>query len=120
MHDIEKQIVPFLHDPILAEKYQSITRLMDLFYQLEDIRDHMNEVMDYLSRIGGVGGTGAYAPAPIENLDENCDAFCKKYEELKEKYPEFLPQIESVLGVGLALLRQKKKFRWSTMHEYNF
>ena len=36
------------------------------------------------------------------------------------RYPEFKPKIEQVVGHGIAILRQKTKFRYSVMHNYGF
>eukprot|EP00922_Rhytidocystis_sp_ex-Travisia-forbesii_P072068 GHVS01107504.1.p1 GENE.GHVS01107504.1~~GHVS01107504.1.p1 ORF type:complete len:270 (-),score=79.22 GHVS01107504.1:67-876(-) len=119
-NQIDRHAVPFLADRLVAPKYQSLLELFDLLYVLEDSRDHLNEILDYASRTGGVGGTGAYAHPDIHNIDEHVDALTAVYEQLKKKYPHRLPDIEDVLGVGLALLRQKHKFRWTTMHEYSY
>eukprot|EP00922_Rhytidocystis_sp_ex-Travisia-forbesii_P056043 GHVS01082964.1.p1 GENE.GHVS01082964.1~~GHVS01082964.1.p1 ORF type:complete len:283 (-),score=57.52 GHVS01082964.1:1684-2532(-) len=110
----------FLSDPLVLPKYQNMVEAFDLLYVLEDVRDHLNELLDYSSRCGGVGGTGGYAAKPVENMEEHIHAVTETYDMLKVKYPNRLLAIEEVLGLGLSILRQKHKFRWKTMHEYSY
>eukprot|EP00921_Rhytidocystis_pertsovi_P013874 GHVQ01022540.1.p2 GENE.GHVQ01022540.1~~GHVQ01022540.1.p2 ORF type:complete len:272 (+),score=44.56 GHVQ01022540.1:269-1084(+) len=117
---IDSAVVPFLHDSQVKEQHEQLQKTMDVLYALSDVRDHLNELADYCSRTAGVAGTGAYAVPPVDNIDEHIDALTNRYEELKSLYVDYLPQIESVLGSGLAMLCQKIKFRWSTMHQFHF
>lgn len=107
-------------NPEIIAKRQAIEKLMDCFYACEDVRDHMNELMELCTRASGLMGTG-YAPGEkVENLNEHAELCAEEYQKLLTKYPEFKPKIEQTVGHGLALLRQKHKFKFSSMHRYFF
>jgi len=104
----------------ITAKRQAIERLMDCFYACEDVRDHINELLELCTRASGLMGTGYSAGEKVENLDEHATLCGEQYEKLLKTYPEFKPKIEQTVGHGLALLRQKHKFKFSSMHRYFF
>jgi len=107
-------------NPEITAKRQAIERLMDCFYACEDVRDHINELLELCTRASGLMGTGYSAGEKVENLDEHATLCGEQYEKLLATYPEFKPKIEQTVGHGLALLRQKHKFKFSSMHRYFF
>ena len=94
--------------------------MFDCLAQLEDCRDYMNEIGETLTRASGLMGTGVMAGEKIDNLPEANTHCAKYYDDMLLKYPEFKPKVEQVLGHGLAILRQKSKFRFDSMHRYSF
>merc|ERR1712018_860977 len=113
-------VQPYLHEPEVGDKFVKVQEMMDVLYQCEDVRDHINELAELCTRASGFMGTGWAAEEKVENLDENAKACCEAYDRLLEKHPEFKPKIEQTVGHGLAILRSKHKFRWTTMHRYFF
>jgi len=111
---------PYAHEAEMGKKFSDIQETMDCLYACEDIRDHLNELAEMATRASGFMGTGWAAEEKIENMDEHATACIKEYEALLERYPNFKPKIEASVGHGLAILRQKHKFKWSTMHRYFF
>eukprot|EP00435_Cladocopium_sp_Y103_P035187 s125_g9.t1 len=103
------------------------SKWMDVFYQCEDVRDHLNELAELATRASGFMGTGFAAEEKVENMDEHAwssvatlaftgneqtPALCG----ILEKHPDFKPKIEQTIGHGLAILRQKHKFKFQSMH----
>merc|ERR1719473_1703416 len=82
--------------------------------QLEDCRDFMNELGEVQTRASGLMGTGIGAGEKIDNMEEIAAHCGKFYEEMLEKYPEFKPKVEQVVGNGMSILRQKAKFRFGS------
>jgi len=111
---------PYLQDPEIGEKMSNIGQMMDAFYACEDIRDHINELLELCTRASGLMGTGYGAGEKVENLDEHAMLAGQAYDKLLTKYPSFKPKIEQTVGHGLALLRQKHKFKFTSMHRYFF
>lgn len=107
-------------NPEIVAKRKSVEKLMDCFYACEDVRDHINELLELCTRASGLMGTGYGAGEKIENLDEHATLCGEQYEKLLTTYPEYKPKIEQTVGHGLALLRQKHKFKFSSMHRYFF
>jgi hypothetical protein len=111
---------PYLSDPEIGPKLQRVHKMFDCLAQLEDCRDYMNELGEVMTRASGLMGTGLGAGEKIDNMEEiaaHCGNF---YEEMNQTYPEFKPKVEQVVGQGLAVLRQKSKFRFGSMHRYSF
>merc|ERR1711964_603543 len=102
---------PFMGDPEIGGKVKRTHEMMDCMYQLEDCRDYMNELGELCTRASGLMGTGASAGEKVENLEEAQLHCAKFYGDMQEKYPQFKPKVEQVLGSGLAILRQQGKFR---------
>merc|ERR1719424_920670 len=73
----------------ITGKRQAIERMMDCFYACEDVRDHMNELMELCTRASGLMGTGYSAGEKVENLDEHASLCAAQYEKLLQTYPEF-------------------------------
>lgn len=111
---------PYAHEGEFGQKFTHVQEMMDVLYQCEDVRDHLNELAEMATRASGFMGTGFGAEAKIENVDEHAKACIARYEALLEKHPDFKPKIEQTIGHGLAILRQKHKFNWGTMHRYFF
>ena len=113
-------VQPYLSDPAVGAKYAYLQEMMDVYYVCEDVRDHINELAELMTRASGLMGTGYGAGEKVENIDEHCAALDKKYQELLAKHPNFKPKIEQTVGHGLAVLRQKHKFNFSSMYRYFF
>jgi len=113
-------VQPYLHEPAVGAKFAETQELMDVLYQCEDVRDHLNELAELATRASGLMGTGYNAGEKVENMAENAQACAAAYEALLAKHPNFKPKIEQTVGHGLAVLRQKHKFNWSTMYRYFF
>lgn len=117
---IEDSCVSLIHIPEVRQKVQFLRRLFDVLCIVEDVRDHLNEVMEQMSRTSGIAGIGLKAGPAVTNVDEHARAAAETYDTLLAEYPEFSQQIEDVLGRALAIMRQKHKFHFSSMHRYFF
>merc|ERR1712190_146154 len=113
-------VQPYLHEPAVGAKFREVQEMMDVLYQCEDVRDHLNELAELATRASGLMGTGFNAGEKVENMDEHAKLCAEIYNKLLEKHPAFKPKIEQTVGHGLAVLRQKHKFKWGTMHRYFF
>eukprot|EP00812_Abedinium_dasypus_P009144 NODE_2857_length_864_cov_659.337454.p2 GENE.NODE_2857_length_864_cov_659.337454~~NODE_2857_length_864_cov_659.337454.p2 ORF type:complete len:200 (+),score=58.15 NODE_2857_length_864_cov_659.337454:93-692(+) len=117
---IDSYVQPYLHETEVSAKYEYVQEMMDVFYQCTDVRDHLNELAELVTRSSGLMGTGYNAGEKVENMDEHAQLCSEAYDRLVEKHPEFLPKIEQTVGHGLAVLRMKHKFRFSSAHRYFF
>lgn len=115
---IEEEAQPFANSANVQASLQSLRRLFDLFYQLADIRDHLNQLMELGSRAAGIAGTGLNASEKVSNIDEHAKAASAEYDRLMKEYPEYCAKVDDVLGSGLALLRQKHRFTFSGLHRF--
>merc|ERR1712194_427372 len=113
-------VQPYLHEPAVGDKFNEIQEMMDVLYQCEDVRDHLNELAELATRASGLMGTGYNAGEKVENMSEHATLCGEAYDALILKHPDFKPKIEQTVGHGLAILRQKHKFNWSTMYRYFF
>mmetsp|Transcript_88230 Transcript_88230/g.284981 ORF Transcript_88230/g.284981 Transcript_88230/m.284981 type:complete len:214 (+) Transcript_88230:115-756(+) len=113
-------VQPYLHEPEVGAKFGEVQELMDVLYQCEDVRDHLNELAELCTRASGFMGTGYAAEDKVENMDEHANLCAEAYDSLLAKHPNFKPKIEQTVGHGLAVLRQKHKFKWGSMHRYFF
>mmetsp|Transcript_33906 Transcript_33906/g.75852 ORF Transcript_33906/g.75852 Transcript_33906/m.75852 type:complete len:190 (+) Transcript_33906:13-582(+) len=112
---------PFLGDGELKDKIAYVNELMDVFYKCEDVRDHINELMELTTRATGLMGCGDLVKGEkVENMEEQAQALAEAYDRLLEEHPAFKPKIEQTVGHGLGLLRSKVKFHWSSGHRYFF
>lgn len=115
----EKMKLVETDDEVLQAKAE-LNNLMDILFILEDLRDHINELLEQSSRATGLAGTGVLSSFQINNVNEHIDFLKNRYEQLLQTHPKFKYQINLVLGKGLALLRQKYAFEWKHMHEFFF
>mmetsp|Transcript_88235 Transcript_88235/g.284999 ORF Transcript_88235/g.284999 Transcript_88235/m.284999 type:complete len:214 (+) Transcript_88235:115-756(+) len=113
-------VQPYLHEQEVGAKFGEVQELMDVLYQCEDVRDHLNELAELCTRASGFMGTGYAAEEKVENMDEHAKLCAEAYDSLLAKHPNFKPKIEQTVGHGLAVLRQKHKFKWGSMHRYFF
>ncbi|OEH74973.1 hypothetical protein cyc_00469 [Cyclospora cayetanensis] len=117
---LEDRSRPFAHMKAVQQQLESVRRLFDLMRIVEDVRDHLNEIMELGSRSSGIGGTGLCASPSVDNVSEHAAAATETYDRLMKQYPEFCAKTEEALGRGLALLRQKHKFHFSAEHRFFF
>jgi len=120
LEQLEHFAQPYLADPEIGAKMQAVHKMMDCMEQLSDCRDFLNEMGELCTRASGFMGTGFSPGEKVENLDELAEHCAKFYEEMLVKYPEYKPKVEQVVGHGLAILRQKGKFRFGSMHRYMY
>merc|ERR1712066_610309 len=113
-------VQPYLHEPEVGEKFAKVQELMDVLYQCEDVRDHLNELAELCTRASGFMGTGFAAEDKVDNLDAHAAHCSQAYDALLQEHPNFKPKIEQTVGHGLAILRAKHKFRWSSVYRYFF
>ncbi|CAJ1380913.1 unnamed protein product [Effrenium voratum] len=111
-------VQPYLHEPEVGAKFKEVQDMMDVFYACEDVRDHLNELAELCTRASGFMGTGFQAEEKVENLDDHAQVASEAYDKILAKYPDFKPKIEQTIGHGLAILRQKHKFKFGSMHRY--
>eukprot|EP00931_Biecheleriopsis_adriatica_P042917 TRINITY_DN2448_c0_g5_i1.p1 TRINITY_DN2448_c0_g5~~TRINITY_DN2448_c0_g5_i1.p1 ORF type:complete len:211 (+),score=63.77 TRINITY_DN2448_c0_g5_i1:97-729(+) len=113
-------VQPYLHEPAVGGKFSEVQEMMDVLYQCEDVRDHVNELAELATRASGFMGTGFAAEEKVENMDEHAKLASEAYNKILDKHPNFKPKIEQTVGHGLAVLRQKHKFKFGSMHRYFF
>merc|ERR1719203_1698310 len=64
-------VQPYLHEPAVSAKFGEVQEMMDVFYQCEDVRDHINELGELATRASGFMGTGYAAEEKVYNLDDH-------------------------------------------------
>jgi len=111
-------VQPYLHEPTIGSKFAEVQEMMNVLYKCEDVRDHLNELAELATRASGLMGTGYAAGEKVENMEENAAACSEAYVQLLKEHPAFKPKIEQTVGHGLAVLRQKHKFKFGSMHRY--
>merc|ERR1712032_1116014 len=111
-------VQPYLHETEAGAKFSQIQEMMDVLYACEDVRDHLNELAELATRASGFMGTGWAPGEKVENMDEHAKLCSDAYESLLKEHPSFKPKIEQTVGHGLAVLRQKHKFRFASVHRY--
>jgi len=111
---------PYLADPELGKDMDEIHRTFDVLYACEDVRDHLNEIMEVSTRTTGIMGIGIFSGDTIDNVEELIENVVHEYDDLLVRYPDFKPKIEQTVGHGLGLMRQKYKFRFGSMHRFFF
>merc|ERR1712050_716562 len=117
---LDSCVQPYIHEEEMGKLYKELQETMDVLYVCEDVRDHLNELAELVVRASGLMGTGLGAEPKVTNMDENAKACVVVYEKLLKKHPNLKPKIEQTIGHGLAILRMKHKFKYSTMHRYFF
>ncbi|SOS80572.1 conserved Plasmodium protein, unknown function [Plasmodium sp. gorilla clade G1] len=120
LNTIDEKVKAYEYDEQIIKKKKELNQLLDILFILEDIRDHINELLEQSSRSKGLAGAHIMCSFEIQNMNEHIELLKKKYEELLLTYPLYKYQIDLVLGRGLALLRQRYVFDWKYMHEYFF
>jgi len=120
METLTTVVQPYLHDQAVGTKFSEVQELMDVLYKCEDVRDHINELAELATRASGFMGTGFAAEEKVENMDDHAKLAAETYNALLDKHPSYKPKIEQTVGHGLAVLRQKHKFKFGSMHRYFF
>ncbi|CAD7950388.1 unnamed protein product [Amoebophrya sp. A120] len=118
LESIADEMGPYMKDTELGPKYQYALQATDCMYACEDVRDHLNEILELMTRKTGVLGMGINAGEPVENLTEQAEMLNNEYEKLLKQYPDFKPKVEQSVGHGLAILRMKHKFAFSSGHRF--
>lgn len=118
LENVDHMVEAYHQDPEIGTKIRETHKLFDCLFRSEDVRDHINELLEISSRVSGIMGTGYLGGEKLENVDEQLDHCVKAYESLLEKYPEFKPKIEQSVGHGMAILRMKYKFDYKGMHRF--
>merc|ERR1712107_59695 len=116
MGKLTSVVQPYLHETAVGAKFSEVQEMMDVLYQCEDVRDHINELAELAIRASGFMGTGFAAEEKVENAMDHAKLCSDTYQKMLDKHPDFKPKIEQTVGHGLAILRSKHKFKWSTMH----
>lgn len=111
---------PFLNDPEMGPKYDYCLKATDCMYACEDVRDHINEILELMTRKTGILGMGINGGPEVSNMDAQCEMLVKAYGQVMTDYPEFKPKIEQSVGHGLAILRMKHKFPFTGGHRFFF
>ena len=118
LENVDHMAEPYHQDPEIGDKLRDTHRLFDCMFISEDIRDHINELIEISTRTSGIMGTGYLGGEKLENVDDHLNHCLKNYEDLLAKYPEFKPKIEQSVGHGMAILRSKYKFDYKGMHRF--
>mmetsp|Transcript_82254 Transcript_82254/g.233215 ORF Transcript_82254/g.233215 Transcript_82254/m.233215 type:complete len:212 (-) Transcript_82254:30-665(-) len=113
-------VQPYLHEPAVGDKFAELQQAFDVLYSCEDVRDHINELLEVATRASGFMGTGYGAGEKVDNIDEHVTAITAAYTKLLADHPAFKPKIEQTVGHGIAILRTKYKFLWEGRHRYFF
>merc|ERR1719330_109712 len=61
LEKLTSMVQPYLHEPAVGAKFLEVQEMMDVLYQCEDVRDHLNELAELATRASGFMGTG-WAP----------------------------------------------------------
>merc|ERR1719277_404230 len=111
MEKLTSFVQPYLHEATVGAKFKETQETMDVLYACEDVRDHINELCELGTRASGFMGTGWAAEEKVENMDDQAKVCAVAYDELLTKHPDYKPKIEQTVGHGLAVMRQKHKFK---------
>merc|ERR1719464_110562 len=85
-------VQPYLHEPAVGAKFAEVQDMMDVLYQCEDVRDHLNELAELATRASGFMGTGFAPGEKVENMDEHAALCAEAYDKLLAKHPAFKPK----------------------------
>lgn len=118
LEKVDHMVEPYHQDVDIGPRLRETHRLFDCLFASEDVRDHINELIEVSTRTSGIMGTGYLGGEGLENAEEQIKHCVEAYERLVEKYPEFKPKIEQSVGHGLAILRSKYKFDYPNMHRF--
>merc|ERR1719444_326088 len=94
MEKLTSVVQPYLHEPAVGAKFSEVQEMMDVLYQCEDVRDHINELAELATRASGFMGTGFAAEEKVENAMDHATLCGEAYNKLLEKHPSFKPKIE--------------------------
>merc|ERR1711862_684373 len=100
---LETAVGPYLHEKEVGAKFAEVQEMMDVFYKTEDVRDHLNELAELVTRSSGLMGTGWGCEEKVENMDEHAKLCSEAYDKLLKDHPTFKPKIEQTVGHGLAI-----------------
>lgn len=109
---------PYLNDPDMGPRMDYVLQATDCLYACEDVRDHINELLELKTRSNGLMNMGIGAEPDVANLDAQLQLAAAEYDSLLERYPEMKPKIEQCVGHGLAIVRMKHKFSWSSKYRF--
>eukprot|EP00397_Hematodinium_sp_SG-2012_P068359 GEMP01110552.1.p1 GENE.GEMP01110552.1~~GEMP01110552.1.p1 ORF type:complete len:179 (+),score=28.76 GEMP01110552.1:46-537(+) len=96
LEKISTAAAPFLADPDMGKKMEEIYHTMDCLYACEDVRDHLNELMEISTRSSGIMGIGIFAGEKLENMEEQIESIVTEYEVCKQ-----MPQITCLFSSQL-------------------
>ncbi|UKJ90542.2 hypothetical protein MACJ_001476 [Theileria orientalis] len=91
-------------------------KLFDLVYQVEDLQDHLYELMEELT--AGPDSEADHAQNAVSNLKDHLGEVLNRYQEMKRLYPEYTVKLKESIGYTLAVLRQRYTFDWPEEHSY--
>merc|ERR1712176_103908 len=75
-------VQPYLHEPDVGAKFSQVQETMDVLYQCEDVRDHINELAELGTRASGFMGTGYAAEEKVSNLGDHAKLCAASYDRL--------------------------------------
>eukprot|EP01056_Protomagalhaensia_sp_Gyna25_P005825 Protomagalhaensia_sp_Gyna_25__5824@NODE_862_length_2500_cov_179_470947_g89_i1_p2_GENE_NODE_862_length_2500_cov_179_470947_g89_i1NODE_862_length_2500_cov_179_470947_g89_i1_p2_ORF_typecomplete_len243_score37_88EzrA/PF06160_12/0_11_NODE_862_length_2500_cov_179_470947_g89_i117712457 len=102
-----------LTDGEVARQWIVLSTLLDLMFICEDLRDHLNELMEYMDRVT----SREKGPSEmISNLSEHIQLALNRYDLMESKCPQFKNKIEESVGRGIELMRKRVKFTWKGLH----
>eukprot|EP01054_Gregarina_sp_Poly1_P007003 Gregarina_sp_Poly_1__7002@NODE_380_length_9076_cov_204_162726_g313_i0_p6_GENE_NODE_380_length_9076_cov_204_162726_g313_i0NODE_380_length_9076_cov_204_162726_g313_i0_p6_ORF_typecomplete_len229_score17_40DUF4404/PF14357_6/1_8e04DUF4404/PF14357_6/1_8e04DUF4404/PF14357_6/0_044DUF724/PF05266_14/0_2_NODE_380_length_9076_cov_204_162726_g313_i07471433 len=102
-----------LTDQEVARCWVSLATLLDLAFICEDLRDHLNELMEYLDRTSSrESGT----LEKIANLDDHIKLALDRHTVIESKCPQYKSKVDESVGRGIELLRKRLKFSWKGLH----
>ncbi|AFZ79575.1 hypothetical protein BEWA_024240 [Theileria equi strain WA] len=107
--------IPDIQVQIMLNKTLEI---FDALYQVEDVQDHIYELIEELSINASEGASAETSTKVTDNLDQHIAEILKKYEQLKQRYPRYASKIQDTIGYSLAILRQRYTFTWPEEHKY--
>merc|ERR1712146_182094 len=90
-------VQPYLYEADAGKKFAEVQEMMDVLYQCEDVRDHINELAEMATRASGFMGTGYAAEEKIENMDDHAKLCAEAYDSMLAKHPSFKPKIEQTI-----------------------
>merc|ERR1719378_603650 len=82
-------VQPYLHEADVGAKFANVQEVMDVLYQCEDVRDHLNELCELATRSSGLMGTGYNAGEKVENMSDNAQHCGEAYDKILAAHPDF-------------------------------
>ncbi|GBE60763.1 hypothetical protein, conserved [Babesia ovata] len=90
--------------------------IFDALYKVEDVQDHIFELIEELPHFGGKPATES--PLAAGNIDKHINHVLERYAQLKQEHPRYTAKIQDSVGYSLAILRQRYTFSWPEEHKY--
>uniref|UniRef100_A0A3B0MNM3 DUF6827 domain-containing protein n=1 Tax=Theileria annulata TaxID=5874 RepID=A0A3B0MNM3_THEAN len=90
--------------------------LFDVLYQVEDLQDHLYELMEELA-LHPQENSGSSMGATT-NYNQHINEVVRRYHELKRNHPQYTQKLKESLGYTLAVMRQRYTFDWPEEHSY--